>query len=674
MFVENLHEAGVGCPVTPGQSARLMWRSRIKGATMIMLFLLILPAGRGTAQHMQDTLREVEIQGKKKQVISNDEKLTIFSPGQKTVTIDSLMLRLYSRQTLAQMLYQQAPVFIRSYGLNGLATLNFRGSSAAQAQVLWNGVPLQNAALGIADLSLLPVATTDRVRLVFGSSAALWGSGNVGGVLLLENERAPYDTAGQVRMQASVGVGSFGQRQAGLKLGYSTRKWQIGVNAFGQQAVNDFSYQDMYGTERRMDHSQLRGGGMMLNASFRPDAKNEIRVSGWHQQYDRQIPAALFEAVSRKEQLDRSTRLLLAWERNTKKTVWYARSAWVRDLTQYSDPLVLLAYENQAFQYFHETGWRRKAGRAGTVSLFMPIQHLRLQQPGSPDRSQTRIALAGAWQRHFFAERLSAAGSVRAERIDRTGILLPGFNASYTLCRWLQLRGNVQRTYRAPTLNEWYYNPGGNDRLLPESGWAEELGYIVRLGHNRLQFTHEAAVFNRDIKDWILWFGGAIWTPHNIAIVNSRGAEVSGKLLWRSGRWLWHANGNTSFIRARTRESHLANDGSTGRQIPYTPMWQWQANAGFTLGNVYFNYNHTYSGYRFVTMDESQLIPAFHTGNIQLMYTLPVKSSSVSITLQCNNIMDQRYEVVAGRPMPGRNWLGGLTIGLHRFTSVARSE
>src|SRR5690606_7271003 len=105
MFVENLHEAGVGYPVTPGQSARLMWRSRIKGATMIMLFLLILPAGRGTAQHMQDTLREVEIQGKKKQVISNDEKLTIFSPGQKTVTIDSLMLRLYSRQTLAQMLY-----------------------------------------------------------------------------------------------------------------------------------------------------------------------------------------------------------------------------------------------------------------------------------------------------------------------------------------------------------------------------------------------------------------------------------------------------------------------------------------------------------------------------------------------------------------------------------------
>ena len=89
---------------------------------------------------------------------------------------------------MASLLAQQEPVFVKSYGFNGLATLNFRGSSSAQSQVLWNGVPIQNAALGIADISTLPVSFMAKVNIVYGGSAALWGSGNVGGALMLENE------------------------------------------------------------------------------------------------------------------------------------------------------------------------------------------------------------------------------------------------------------------------------------------------------------------------------------------------------------------------------------------------------------------------------------------------------------------------------------------------------
>ena len=139
------------------------------------------------------TLREVKIHSKHK--ISNDTRLNDYSPGQKVKTIDSATLQQYQMQSMANLLSQQVPVFVKSYGFNGLATLNFRGSSAAQSAVFWNGIPVQNAALGIADVSELPVSLMNRVNIVYGGSAALWGSGNVGGALLLENDAPVFDTS-----------------------------------------------------------------------------------------------------------------------------------------------------------------------------------------------------------------------------------------------------------------------------------------------------------------------------------------------------------------------------------------------------------------------------------------------------------------------------------------------
>ena len=34
----------------------------------------------------------------------------------------------------------------------------------------------------------------------------------------------------------------------------------------------------------------------------------------------------------------------------------------------------------------------------------------------------------------------------------------------------------MARSYRAPTLNERYWVPGGNPALLPEAGWGSEAG------------------------------------------------------------------------------------------------------------------------------------------------------------------------------------------------------
>ncbi len=296
--------------------------------------------------------------------------------------------------------------------------------------------------------------------------------------------------------------------------------------------------------------------------------------------------------------------------------------------------------------------------------MFLPINISWTKPDGdSTTRYQNKIALAAAYKYQALQERLQISISSRFEKINTQAILLPGLNMSYQLCPFLEFRANVQRSYRAPTLNEWYYNPGGNINLKPEQGWNEDAGYHLKLNiAKHVELNHDLSAFNRLINDWILWFGGSIWTPHNIAQVQSRGIESINNLVWQTGRWQFHLGINTSFILATTRASDIPNDGSIGKQIPYTPRYNGQGNIGFGYKKIYVNYNHTYTGYRFTTTDESQYIDPYQTGNLFMSYTYTLRKRVLRCSFQCNNIWNERYEVVNLRPMPKRNW--GLGLGL----------
>ncbi|XZF15328.1 TonB-dependent receptor [Chitinophagaceae bacterium MMS25-I14] len=620
---------------------------------------MLFSFGNIQAQSLADTLHEVKVRSRKKKT-SDDVRIRDFAPGQKIIIIDSTTMQLYEQQSLANLLTQQVPVFVKSYGVNSIATLNFRGSSAAQSQVLWNGVPLQNAALGLADVSLLPVSLMEKVNVVYGSSSALLGSGNVGGALLLENNAPVFDSNKHRTLQLSLGAGSFGQYQGGLKTTFTSRKWYISAKAFAQTAQNNFSYTNENGVEQHMPNAHLKGGGGLADIGYKLDEKNTFSLTAWYQQYDRQIPPSLFEYISEKDQKDASLRLLAMWQRKTVNSLWYVKSAFLQDRMQYTDPQTLLNTDNLTAQYYGEAGTKQKINAHNDFLVFVPVQIAWMHQDGIIYQ-QEKAAIAAAWKMHYFRDRLFIALNGRQEWVSGNSFLLPGSNASFEVVNWLKFKVNVQRTYRVPTLNELYYDPGGNKDLKPEQGWNEDAGYAIDLqpGKN-ISLQHELSFFNRDIHDWIIWFGGSIWTPHNIASVHSRGIESQHSFVWQLHRWQLHAGLNISYTVATTVSSYIINDGSVGKQIPYTPRGQVQVNIGFGYRSFYFNYNHTYTGYRYVTTDESQSLDPFQTGNVQLMYSFNAGKYPVRASFQLNNIWNEQYQVVATRPMPGTNWLAGL--------------
>lgn len=610
------------------------------------------------AQNINDTLHEVNVRAQHKQT-TTDERIA-FSPGQKKQVIDSITLQQYRLQSMANLLSQQTPVFIKSYGFNSLATLNFRGSSAAQSAVLWNGVPIQNAALGIADVSELPILLINKVSVVYGGSSALWGSGNVGGALMLEND-APVFGAPHHSLSLSAGMGSYGQYLGGLKASLNTNRWYFSLNTFAQTAKNNFRYTDADSHRQNMPNDALHSGAVIAQAAYKIDTQNIISLAAWYQQYYHEIPPALFESYSVKNQQDNSLRLLLDWKKQRTDNTWYIKSSFIRDLVHYEDSTIGLVSHTVTNQYYQELGWKHTFNEHNRLLLFTPMQLSWINLIDSSEtKQQLKLALAGAYDVNYFQHRLNIAINARAELFNSEGIFLPGADASYSLTRWLSLRGNVQHTFREPSLDELYYDPGGNPNLKPEQGWNEDGGYAVKIKAGSFILSHDLSAFNRNIKDWILWLGGAIWTPHNLEEVHSRGVETENSLQYTTGNWKLHLGINTAYVLATTVSSYIINDNSIGKQIPYTPRYNGQLNIGFAYKNLYFNYNHTYTGYRFITTDESEYIDPYQTGNIQLLYTFLVHSHPLQATFQCNNIWNGQYQVVAFRPMPGTNWLFGI--------------
>ncbi|MBL7712535.1 MAG: TonB-dependent receptor [Chitinophagaceae bacterium] len=626
---------------------------------LALLFFFYTPGARG----QEKSLREVRVQHRKERRSQNTaERIHTFGPGMKVVAVDSQLLQQYAQQNLGQLLAQQMPVFIKSYGINSLATLNFRGSSAAQSQVLWNGVPLNNASLGMADVSLLQVQNFDRVQIAYGGSSALLGSGNVGAALVLDNHSDRPDTGKSNTLAVHTEAASFSRYKLAVQERYHSRKFSAALRLQGQSAKNNFDYTDQNGALRKLSNARLNGYEGMLNLAYHPGSRTQVYLDIWYQSFEREIPAALFEQFSVKKHDDRSARVLAEISHAAgKNSRLYGKTALLLDRMQYRDSAISLSAANHTSQFYGEAGWQYSTIHHELI-LFTPVNiSWTKPQNDSVFRFQNKLALAAGYTYRAFEGRLKIAANSRLEQINKTTVFLPGLNASYRLFSFLQVRANVQRSYRAPTLNEWYYQPGGNPSLKPEQGWSQDAGYELKYAWGNLLLQHDLSLFNRQVQDWILWFGGSIWTPHNIARVHSRGIETFNSLLWKTGPWKISAGVNTSFVLATTEQSYIPGDGSIGKQIPYSPRYNGQANLGLGYRHCYISYNHTYTGYRFITTDESQYLLPYETGNIYVQYRLPFRKPDCTISLSVNNIWDRPYQVVNMRPMPGRNWALGLS-------------
>ncbi|GAB4493715.1 MAG: TonB-dependent receptor plug domain-containing protein [Saprospiraceae bacterium] len=585
--------------------------------------------------------------------------------GAQSSTLDSAQLSLHQTENVADLLSKRSGIYVKSYGLGSLATTATRGAGASQTAIVWNGFPLQSPMLGQLDFALLPTIFVDEMTLQYGGSSTSWGSGAIGGAVLLENKTQFFNG---LSTQVHLAAGSFGWQHYAAAVRYGNGKFAGSTRLFFEKAKNDFTFQIHPNLpEKRQENAALQQQGVLQEFFWNIKPGQELALRAWLQNTDREIPPTLVQNRSAATQADEFLRTSLHWKRTGKTAVFQARAAFFAEKIDYRDELIGLESLTEFHTWMGEAEATWLWGKQFRLQSSLLQTYTRAEAPAyenSPEQSRT--ALFAAIRREGKRWRAQLDG--RLELADGAlAPFTPSLGAEADVFNWLKIRGKIARNYRLPTLNDRFWRPGGNPDLLPESGWSEDLGLVFHGKNKRLRWVYSATAYSRRIENWILWAqkeGQIFFSPQNITEVWSRGLENRLDLNFHCSFGEIVVSSGYDFTRS-TNEKAIKNPAiEAGSQLFYTPRHQ-------VFGKITFRRKgFQITGFQQFTSKVAGLnesLPGFTVGSLRVQYSHLFGRWGGTFFLQLENLWDADYIVVERRPMPGRYFRAGLRAGFGRI-------
>ncbi len=606
--------------------------------------------------------------------------------------IDSLVLMKNIDASLSALLSENTTVFIREHGRGALATASFRGTSASHTQVNWNGMPINSPMTGMVDFSLIPVYIADDVSLDFGPASIRNGSGGVGGSVNINNS---VDWENKLNVKYIQGLGSYKTFDEFLHFGIGNSRIQSKTRVYHNYSKNDYTFinrgianidpetGEISNPKDTNDNADYTRYGLLQEVYFKAGKRNLISARYWFQQADRTIPKATsYEGpdqsnLNRQENTDH--RVLAEWKNFGDKYKFTLRSAYAKKSLDYQ-LMNMVPGLGEIPAIFSESRLNSSMNKAALNYDILPglsietsfdldyhsviTQDTVKKTAYDKDRMEMSLFLA---VRKNIAGRLNLNLMLRQDWVDdHVAPLVPYFGFDWKVIKDKELivRGNVARNYHQPTLNDLYWQPGGNPDLLPEKGLSTELGAdcMIEIGSHRIK-TGITGYYS-DIKDWIIWtptYKG-FWEPRNISRVESIGVEVDLALNGSFGKFGYKIAANYAYTSSKNYGDPLVwGDESYGKQLVYIPLHSGNLMVNLSYTGIYATYQHNSYSERYTTSSNDisrrdWLYPYF-MNDLIFGKSFHLKKVTLGVEFKIYNLFNETYHTVLYRPMPGRNYM-----------------
>jgi vitamin B12 transporter len=617
----------------------------------IALFLLLcLPAAAQTDSTRW--LKEVRVSG---------NRLTSVNSTSRHDTLETTPALKLSAGNLAAQLEREAGVFVRNYGPGNLSSFSIRGSGSSQTAVLWNGLQLQSPMLGIYDLSLIPSFLSGTTEIRYGGCSPSAGSGAMGGALMLNSDAAMRDG---YDVTLFGGVGDFGHLQTGLSVNAGNKHFSSSTRFYMQQSQNDYLFTGVEGDERTQSNSAYSQTG--LAQDFRLEGKaGRLDIHGWYLKNYRQIPPHMLTVSSKQEQDDESLRLSAAWQFSKKKWNYQLGSGWSREKIIYRDPAAKLDETSiaQLVQPELQVNYQLNPKLTLTADAGMLYSQAQVDYYEGELKSALQSTLSTAAfysSNQWDIQAVLRGGMFNGEALP----VLPSVAIYHYSEKWPSFRAEAARVYRNPTLNDLYWQPGGNAALKPESGYSLSASLEEVLSNKSLFANFSAGAFYSEMNELLAWMPGSdgLYSAININKVESKGLEgtVHARTCFQKINFRFTVTGQYNL--AVLKESSTAYAAGIDKQLIYTPRIFVKGQAEILYGGFSLRYFHNYTGYRYVTQDHSYYLEPFATGEVMLSFTKKLKGVELTAFGNIKNCWDTDYQVIAWRAMPGRYWESGFLV------------
>ncbi len=238
--------------------------------------------------------------------------------------------------------------------------------------------------------------------------------------------------------------------------------------------------------------------------------------------------------------------------------------------------------------------------------------------------------------------------------------------------RYISGRINISRNFRAPTLNERYWQPGGNPALEPEESWNEEAGIAVEKQFAASFIKFSVTAFNSSVDNWILWLpGGSYWSVENAQEVWSRGFEISGNQSFAISEVKLLFGESYTYTKATNQVKLFEQDASYKKQLIYTPLHRLMVRAAVVYKGFNLTLKGNFTGIVYTTKDNLDWLPPYLILDAIVSKSFKLKNSdNMIIQFNVNNIGNIEYQSVPYRPMPGIGFLVTVRYFLSQQSAI----
>jgi vitamin B12 transporter len=536
---------------------------------------------------------------------------------------------------LLTLLARQAGIDVARTGGPGQAsTLFLRGGNSTHALVLVDGVRINPATQGAPDFAHLPLAQIERIEIVRGPRAALWGSDAIGGVIQVftRDPSRPFAEAhagsyGRIGGSAAYGI-AHGDSEIGLTVGYDRLRGFSATNEnypFG-------SYPDQDGYRNRS--ASLRAGTAL--------GSQRLSLTALATRGDVEFDEGDTDARNRVYALQLAGPLAAGWTH----ALVLGRST--EDL---DTPVYLSTFGSRR----NTLDWTVSRALAENDALDLGLNLARESgyshefYAGGFDVDRDNAALFASWRGRRGAH--SWAASLRHDDNSQFGGATTGNLAwGWQWAPAWRLRASYGQAFRAPDFNELYYPgfeiaPGmalfaGNPLLEPERSTTGEAG----LDWTPSALSHVGlSLFRTRVKDLIV-FSGPLFDAINIGRADIDGAEL--EFATACGRLALH--GNASWLDARNADTDEPLLRRAPRKAALSADWSFANGAGAGLDLSAVAARPDAGGTRLGGY-----------GRIDLRASAPL-GAGWRVEARLENLGDKDYELVQGYNTPGRSGLFSL--------------
>ncbi len=537
-------------------------------------------------------------------------------------------------ETVEDYLRTDPSLFIEQRGAGGAqADISIRGSSFEQTLVLLNGLRINDAQTSHHNLDLpVPLEAMRSINVLHGAGSTLYGSDAIGGVVdFLTAE--PASTSLTLR----TGAGSFGENEESLMGAAVGRRWSgmaTGTRNFSTGFIPDRDYRNETASTEARWKSALGMTDILLAGSDRAFGADQFygpynsweRTKGWF--------------ASARQELGENTEAAFGYRRHADNFILLRNAPAV--------------YANNHIDQSWQGVVRRKQELGKYAMLFYGLEgdgdsidsnnlgrHARNQGAGYVDADL------------HSTNRWSVSAGLRQEILSggAQSVWSPDLAGTLWVSQTVKLRASGGYGFRLPTYTDLYYSDpttNGNPNLKPESAWSGD-GGVDWFANAKM--TASLTVFlsrQHDAIDYVRANPSEKWQASNLAGLRFAGLE--GSLNWQP---------------TRNQTVKLGWTGISGAQAALHGL----------QSEYVFNYPVNSASFEWLGVVRNAYLLRTRVQIAQRYHQDPYPVWDVEMGrergrlhpyLRVANLSNTGYQEIAGVPMPGRSFTGGIELSLQR--------